>query len=108
MIIENILERTGHEVRTASGGKEALQIHMEGTIDIVVTDLRMPDGDGLELIEALRFLRPETAIIAVSGTGPRSLAEAERKGAFVAISKPIDPRELLEAIANAATRRSLT
>ena len=108
IILENILERTGHEVRTASGGKEALKIHMEGTIDIVVTDLHMPDGDGLELIEALRFLRPETAIIAVSGKGPRSLAEAERKGAFAAISKPIDPRELLEAIASAATRRSLT
>ena len=100
-ILGNIVERSGHQAHFASGGKEALEVYLGGGIDVVVTDLQMSDGDGLELIEALRAVLPETAIIAVSGMGPELLAEAVSKGAFAALSKPVDPHELLYAVAKA-------
>ena len=106
VILANIVERMGHEVYFAYGGKEALGIYLRGGIDIVVTDLQMPDGDGLELIEALRSLLPEPVIIVVSGKGPELLAEAERKGVFAALSKPIELIEFIETLAQAAQDRA--
>ena len=102
IILLEIVEQAGHEVFFAFGGEEALDLHLKGGIDIIVTDLQMPEGDGLELIERVKALRPQTPIIAVSGKGPDLLAEAKRKGAFVALSKPINPHELVEALAKAA------
>ena len=101
VILANLLERMGHEVYFASDGEEALKIYLQRGIDVVVTDLKMPDGNGLELIDALRSLLPEPAIIVVSGLGPELLATARSKGAFAAFSKPIDPQELLYAVAKA-------
>ena len=101
VILANIIEQAGHECHFASGGLEALETYLRGGIDIIVTDLQMPDGGGLELIEALKSLLPETAIIAVSGMKPEGLAEARSKGATAALSKPVDPQELIEAIAQA-------
>ncbi len=102
LILGQIIEQAGHECHFATGGLEALEIYLRGGIDIVVTDLQMPDGGGLELIEALGALLPGVAIIAVSGLRPEVLAEARSKGAAAAFSKPVDPDELVEAIAQAA------
>ncbi len=102
VILATIIEQAGHECYFASGGLEALETYLRGDIDIVVTDLQMPHGGGLELIEGLKLLLPETAIIAVSSMKPEGLAEARSKGATAAFSKPVDPQELLEAIAQAA------
>jgi CheY-like chemotaxis protein len=105
VIMANIIERTGHEVCFAYGGKEALGICLRGGIDIVVTDLQMPDGDGLELIEALRALLPEPVIITGSGSGPELHAEAESKGTVTALSKPIELTEFVETLAQATQDR---
>ncbi len=102
IILERIVEGAGHDVYVASGGEEALKVYMGTSIDVIVTDLNMPGIDGLELIVALQALFPDVAIIAVSGRGPDLLAAAKDKGALVAFSKPVDPQELLEAIADAA------
>ncbi len=102
VLLGRIIEQAGHECHFATGGLEALETYLRGGIDIVVTDLQMPDGGGLELIEALAALLPGVAIIAVSGMRPEVLAEARSKGAAAAFSKPVDPQELLEAIAQAA------
>ncbi len=101
-ILGKIIEQAGHECHFATGGLEALETYLGGGLDIFVTDLEMPDGGGLELIEALGALLPGVAIIAVSGMRPEVLAEARSKGAAAAFSKPVDPQELLEAIAQAA------
>ena len=58
VILANIIEQAGHECHFASGGLEALETYLRGGIDIVVTDLQMPHGSGLELIEALKSLLP--------------------------------------------------
>ncbi len=107
VILGDIANGMGHDVHFASDGDEALKIYAGRSIDVVVTDLQMPHMDGLELIVALRVLFPDAEIIAVSGKGPALLAEAKRKGALVALSKPVDPHELLKAIAQAAPDSSV-
>ena len=100
-----IIEGTGHEVYYASDGKQALKIYMERSIDVVVTDLHMAHGDGMEFIVALATLFPTAPVIAVSGKGPELLAEARARGARAALRKPVDPDELLEAIAMAVPEK---
>ena len=107
VILGRIVEGAGHDVYLVLGGEDALDVYMGWSIDVIVTDLQMPGIDGLELIAALQALFPDVAIIVVSGRGPELLAAAKDKGALVAFSKPVDPQELLEAIAHAAPDRSV-
>jgi CheY-like chemotaxis protein len=96
------LEREGHEVREAGDGREALRRCDEGPVDIVVTDLIMPEMEGIATIRALRQAHPEVKIIAMSGggyIGPQSYLDVARKcGAAYAFTKPVDRATLLEAI----------
>ncbi len=105
IILASILEGAGHEVYFASDGRHALKIYTKTSIDVVVTDLQMPYVDGLELIEALRALAPDEPIIAVSGKEPALLAAAKKQGVQATLSKPVEPRQLLEAVAAAAQGR---
>ena len=115
IILERIVQSAGHDVYLASGGEQALHVYMgasidvdiETRIDVIVTDLQMPGVDGLEVMEALRPLFPDVAIIIVSGKGPELLAAAKDAGALVALSKPVDAQDLLEAIAQAAPEDSV-
>ncbi len=102
VILANFLERMGHEVYLASDGEEAFKTYLKNSIEIIITDLNMPHVDGLKFIAAVRALFPGAVIIAVSGGGQMLLDEAEHMGAFVALSKPIDPQVLRQAIAEAA------
>ncbi len=101
IILGRILEGAGHHVYLTSDGEQALKVHLKRGIDVVVTDLQMPKIHGLELIMKLRTLYPEAGIIAVSATGPLQLDMAEAVGATVTLSKPVDPDELVEAVAKA-------
>ena len=106
VILAELLERMGHEIHFASDGEEAFKTYLKNSIEIIITDLSMPNVDGLELIGSVRALFSKAVIIAVSGKGPELLAEAERKGAIAALSKPVDPQELRKAIAEAAADSS--
>ena len=112
IILASIVEEARHEVYFASQGKHALEIYKKISIDVVITDLQMPVSDGLELVAALRGVTPDVAIIAVSGKGPDLLAAAMREGVLAAFSKPVDPREFLEALERAvlpvADRKALS
>ena len=107
VILERIVEGAGHDVYVAATGEQGLHVYlatfidMGTSIDVIVTDLHMPGIDGVAAIEALQPLFPDVAIIAVSGKGPELLAAAKDKGALAAFSKPVDPQELLDAIAQA-------
>ena len=105
VIMETLLERAGHDVYFAADGEHAFKSYLKNGIEIIITDLNMPHVDGLEFIEAVRALFPEAVIIAVSGKGPDQLDAAKSAGARVALSKPIDPEELLKAIAEAVLNR---
>jgi CheY-like chemotaxis protein len=106
VVLGNIAHCMGHQVHFASDGSEALQVYAGRSIDVVVTDLQMPNIDGLELIVRLKDLFPGAEIIAVSGKGPELLAAARSGGVQTALSKPVDPHELLRAIAEAVEGKS--
>ena len=99
ILLRSIVEAAGHEVHVATDGEQAFKTFLRKSIDVVVTDLNMPHVDGLELIGAVRALYPEARIIAVSGKGQDLLDAAKLLGASVALSKPVDPQALVEALA---------
>ena len=101
LIQRSILDATGHELFFAATGEEAVKAYFRQQIDIVVTDLRMPRGDGMEVIDAIRGMDSDAFIIAVSGAGEDQLKMAGIMGANVTIPKPVDPLALLDAVSSA-------
>ena len=99
LLQRSILERSRHELFFARTGEEALKVYLRSSIEIVLTDLEMDDGDGFELIEAITGLHPSVAVIAISGKGPTMLERAKELGAREALTKPLDPEALVAAVA---------
>ena len=91
--LRHLLKRKGNEILLASNGKEALQLFRHDAIDLVITDVVMPKMDGIELLEAVKGLKPETEVIVISAQGTIEKAvQAMKLGAFDFIEKPINPR----------------
>jgi len=96
------LEREGYEVVEAEDGVQAVRLYLNHSIDLVVTDIVMPEKEGIETIMELRSINPKIKIIAISGGGRISpddyLNWARRFGVGHTFTKPVDRKELLEAI----------
>jgi DNA-binding response OmpR family regulator len=96
------LERDGHEVCEAGDGAAGLSLFNERPIDLVITDLIMPNMDGVEMIRDLRRASPKVKIIALSGRGGISIkANLDRAlmvGANCALMKPCDFDELRRTV----------
>lgn len=96
--MELALAGAGHDVQSARDGAEALKIALAMRPDLVVTDIVMPQREGLETIRALRRDQPEVRIIAVSGGGSSSkgdyLEVARKFGADRVLRKPFTPMAL--------------
>ena len=92
------LEISGHKVVLSKSGKEALRQCRGRSFDVVVTDVVMPDVDGIELIRALRALPRQVPIIAISGASVDMLEIVKALGAQATLRKPFDLQELLAAI----------
>ena len=107
VLMAHIVEEMGHDVYFASDGEQAFKTYMRRSIDVVVTDLLMPNVDGMEFILTLKTLFPNAPVIAVSGQGPELLVEAENQGASVALGKPVDAQQLIEAIKKVAVNSSV-
>ena len=95
-------------VRTAGGGAEALRILEREPVDVVLSDLRMPDMDGIELLQRCKQIRPRTEFILMTAYASAPTAiEALRLGAYDYLTKPFEPEEaraiVLRAIGRAAT-----
>ena len=101
-ITAQLLSRAGHVVRPASSAQDAVRLLSEAPADLIVTDIIMPEEDGLELMMRVRRQFPTVAIIAISGSSPHSglyLKIASKLGAVAALPKPFSVDELLIAIA---------
>jgi CheY-like chemotaxis protein len=108
------LESVGHEVLEAGNGDDGLRLLDANDVDLTITDIIMPDKEGIETIIEIRRRQPEAKIIAISG-GSRSqdidfLRIAERLGALHTLAKPFSPQMLLQLVdsAIAGTRASLS
>jgi two-component system C4-dicarboxylate transport response regulator DctD len=103
------LELAGYEVATFARGDRALERIGRDFDGIVVSDIRMPVMDGLELLRAARERDPELPVILITGHGDVPLAvEAMRSGAYDFVEKPFDPKRLTGAVARASALRRLT
>lgn len=100
MLLEEMLVTNGYEVESAKHGREALEKHRAKPADLVITDLFMPEFDGLELILALRKESPSVKVIAVSGNtaADKMLEVAQRLGTSAVLEKPFTQQQLLAAI----------
>lgn len=96
------LERSGYEVAEAENGDVGVRLFRENPADLIITDILMPEKEGLETIIDLRREKPDVKIIAISGGGKYCsqdyLEVAEKFGANHSFAKPVDLHELLECI----------
>ncbi len=100
--INTLLSRKGYTVIEASHGREGLSILQDFGVDLVITDIFMPNLDGLEVIRSIRKENENLKVIAISGGGQMHLTEslkwAEAFGADKTLTKPIKHTELLEIV----------
>ncbi len=102
-----VLEPAGYEVRTAKAGREGLQLLDAGRVDLVLTDLKMPDIDGIEVLIRIKENWPDTQVIIMTGYGTVNTAvRAMKMGVFDYIEKPFSPDDLLALVARALSRLS--
>ncbi|HEX9818768.1 MAG TPA: sigma-54 dependent transcriptional regulator [Methylomirabilota bacterium] len=89
--LSRVMTRAGYRTLTAADGAEALVLLERETVDVVLTDLKMPGIDGISLLERLRARSPETIVIILTAFGTVDLAvEAMKKGAYDFLTKPIN------------------
>lgn len=109
---ERALKRAGHDAVTADNGEAGLRCFSEDDFDLVITDIFMPDCDGLEVIRGIAGTAPSTPILVISG-GSKDIPEdylriAGLMGAHSTLAKPFTPEDLRYAVENLLTREPNT
>lgn len=101
-MLDQILSAAGYEVRTALGGKEALEIFADHPVNLVLTDIKMPGIDGYDLLREIKEKDPDTRIVLMSGySNDLSIREAIELGADEFVVKPFKGREILQVLESA-------
>jgi DNA-binding NtrC family response regulator len=107
-MVASLLEAEGMSVQLAASLKEAVDCASADDFDAVLSDIRMPGGDGLELVGALHAVRPQTPVVLMTAFGSiDSAVEAMRVGAFDYVTKPFKRTALVAALSRALERRTL-
>jgi two-component system response regulator PilR (NtrC family) len=103
-----LLKKEGLDVRTAASRAEAARTLGEGPVDLVLTDVKLPDGDGLEILRQVKAAAPATPVVVMTAFGTTEMAVGARKlGAEAYILKPFDVDELRIVVRDALANRSL-
>jgi len=106
--LKEILEFEGHETALAADGKEGVEAALNGSFDAIFCDIKMPNMDGIEVLDQLEAAQCESAIIMISGHGSIDTAvDCIKKGAFDFIQKPLDLNRILITLKNATDKSSL-
>lgn len=101
-MLETFLTKKGYEVNASHTGNDALAKLKSNNYDIVLTDVRLPDRDGNEILQILKEEHPGTKVILMTGYAEVNLAvDAIKTGAFDYISKPINPEKMLQVVKSA-------
>jgi two-component system nitrogen regulation response regulator NtrX len=106
--LKDILEYEKHEVVLAENGPQGLELFDNDKFDIVLCDIKMPEMDGLEVLQKIMEKSSDTPVIMISGHGNIDTAvDAIKKGAYDFIEKPLDLNRLLVTMRNAVERKNL-
>jgi CheY-like chemotaxis protein len=101
-LVKEMLEAEGYVVSTAANGKEGVRVFHKELPDLIITDIFMPEMEGLETIRELQRVSPNVKIIAISGGGEKGmlsfLSHAKRFGALRALEKPFSRQELITTV----------
>ncbi|HQU85454.1 MAG TPA: sigma-54 dependent transcriptional regulator [Pyrinomonadaceae bacterium] len=103
-----VFENDGHQIRTAMNGREAVQMLLDEPADVIISDVKMPDMDGIELLRAVRENHPDTAMVLMTAFASVETArEAFKLGADDFIQKPFDVEELKIIVRKALEKQVL-
>ncbi|WP_299243541.1 sigma-54 dependent transcriptional regulator [uncultured Aquimarina sp.] len=101
-MLKTFLQKKGYDVSTSFSGNEAVLQIQEHTFDIVLTDVRLPDRDGITLLDDIRAKNPKTQVVIMTGYAEINMAvNAIKQGAFDYVSKPFNPDKILQIIEKA-------
>jgi len=107
--LEKVLSKSGYATTTASSGNEALKVLSKQRVDIVLSDLKMSDGDGFELLRNIKKEYPQIEVILLTGYGTVEKAvEAMKEGAYDFITKPFKKAAILSTVERAIEKQDLT
>jgi CheY-like chemotaxis protein len=103
-LVTRVLGREGHEVVSAEDGIAGLSLFKSDPFDLVITDILMPEKEGIELIMELREASPDLPVLAISGGGPQTgpagpLHDAKLLGADASLAKPFEVEALSRVVA---------
>ncbi|HEX6775099.1 MAG TPA: sigma-54 dependent transcriptional regulator, partial [Methylomirabilota bacterium] len=102
------LEKEGYDVSSATGGETAIEMLHRDSVDVVITDLRMPKVDGLQVLRAAKEISPDTTVIMITAVAStESAVEAMKLGAYDYITKPFKLDEVNLIVRNALERKRL-
>ncbi|MBA4348588.1 MAG: hypothetical protein C0415_01170 [Thermodesulfovibrio sp.] len=105
-MLKRTLQSEGFNVRSANNVKDGITLLSSGSLDVVVTDLKLPDGDGMEIVKAVKESYPFIPVIVMTAYGSIEIAvKAVKEGAYDFITKPFDPDHLLLIIKRALSER---
>ena len=105
--LETLLKEDGYEVSRAHDGSSGLQLLEKSDPDVVLTDLRMPGMDGLQLLTRIKEIRPETMVILMTAYGsPDVIEKALKLGAYQVVMKPFEVTDIASVIRHASAEPS--
>ncbi len=108
-VLAIMLKRAGYAVQEAGDGEDAIGQIQKDIFDLVITDLKMPKADGLEVLKAVKEHSPGTVVLMITAfASPESAVEAMKRGAFDYLTKPFQVDEAQLIIRNALEQRRLT
>jgi two-component system response regulator PilR (NtrC family) len=108
-VLSIMLKRAGYAVTSAMDGEEAIELLNKEIFDLVITDLRMPKIDGMEVLKAVKSASPETVVLIITAfASADSAVEAMKQGAYDYLTKPFQVDEVQLIIRNALEKRRLT
>ncbi len=106
--LEGVFAKEGYRVFMARGGKEALERVRSEHVDVVLTDLMMPDMDGLDLLKSIKTVSPETEVILMTAYGTVARAvEAMKEGAYDFVTKPFKRIQIVKGVRRAMEKQVL-
>ncbi len=107
-LLREVLTKEGYQVSTALSGKEALALGMDHLFDVIITDVRMGEMDGMDVLKSFKKMSPDSSVIVITAFGSMDTAiEAIREGAFDYISKPFRLEEIKLTVKRALEQRRI-